>query len=322
MRQQETLQMMREDVVAREGRLADHKASLDAREREISLREENLEATLSDKDESFENLVQQRTKELKDEHGAALDTLSTDHVAQLKKLIEDLDAASSAKVELDRQVAKLNEDLARSAKEVEALKEEARQEELHLADVQSQLSSKTQSLETANSSISDMKARIGSLDQSAESLESRQLLLSKDLEKAKHLRQDAKDMLKNRVGMSNLWIKSLIDVAECLGAQAVAMGMDGPVYSASEQEVPSVKLGIFFNELIDKLKVHEDGRAERFATESRRLARNALFMVLCNIACRHPELDLDDGFRKPPVGVDDVAAEQKATPRAVRVPRV
>jgi len=32
--------------MAREGRLADHKASLDAKEQEISLREENLEATL------------------------------------------------------------------------------------------------------------------------------------------------------------------------------------------------------------------------------------------------------------------------------------
>ena len=107
----------------RERRLADHKASLDAREQEISLREENLEATLRAKDESLETMVQQQTKQLKDEHGAALDTLSTGHAAQLKKLVDDLDFASSAKVELDRQVAKLNEDLARSAKEVEALKE-------------------------------------------------------------------------------------------------------------------------------------------------------------------------------------------------------
>ena len=61
-------------------------------------------------------------------------------------------------------MAKLNEDLAESAKKVEALKEEARQAELHLADVQSQLSSKTQILETANGNISDMRARIGSLE--------------------------------------------------------------------------------------------------------------------------------------------------------------
>ena len=72
---------------------------------------------------------------MEDKHGAALDTLATDHAAQLKKLVEHLDAASSTKAELDRQVAKLNEDLAGSAKEVEALKEEARQAELHLANV-------------------------------------------------------------------------------------------------------------------------------------------------------------------------------------------
>ena len=63
---------------------------------------------------------------MEDKHGAALDTLATDHAAQLKKLVEDLDAASTAKTGLDRQVAKLNEDLAKGAKEVEALKEGAR----------------------------------------------------------------------------------------------------------------------------------------------------------------------------------------------------
>ena len=57
MRQQETLQMMREDVMAREARLADHKASLDAREQEISLREEKLKATLHTKDDKLEALV-------------------------------------------------------------------------------------------------------------------------------------------------------------------------------------------------------------------------------------------------------------------------
>ena len=79
---------------------------------------------------------------------------------------------------------------------------------------------------------------------------------------------------------------------------------------------------LFFNELIDKLKVHEEGRAKRFATESRKLAHNALFMVLSNIACRHPELDLDDGFKKPPASADIAAAEKNATPRADRVLRV
>ena len=81
MRQQETLLMTREDVMAREARLADRKACLDAREQEISLREEKLEATLRTKDEGLEVLVQKRTKELEDKHGAALNTLATNHAA-------------------------------------------------------------------------------------------------------------------------------------------------------------------------------------------------------------------------------------------------
>ena len=141
---------------------------------------------------------------------------------------------SAAKMKLDRQVAKLNEDLVESTKKVEALKEEARQADIHLADVQSQLCSKTQSLETANGSITDMKARIGSLEKSAESLEYRYRLLSIDLETAKRLRQDAEDRLNNWVDMRNLWAKSLIDITNRLGAQGATMGMDDPVYSASK----------------------------------------------------------------------------------------
>ena len=96
-------------------------------------------------------------------------------------------------------MAKLNEDLAESAKEVATLKEADQQAKIHLADVQSQLSSKTQSLETANCNISNMQARIDMLERSAESLESRQQLLSKDLDNARPLRQDAEDKMKIRL---------------------------------------------------------------------------------------------------------------------------
>ena len=66
------------------------------------------------------------------------------------------------------------EDLAGNAKDLEALKEEARKAEILLAEVRTQLSSKTQSLEAANNDVSDLTARIGTLESSAESLESRQ----------------------------------------------------------------------------------------------------------------------------------------------------
>ena len=100
------------------------------------------------------------------------------------------------------------------------------------------------------------------------------------------------------------------------------MGMDGPVFSVSKQEVPSVKLGLLFNEVIDKLEVYEEGRVKCFTPESRKLAHNALFMVLSNIACRHPELSLDNGFKKSSAGADIAAAKKKAAPRVHRVLRV
>ena len=129
--------MAQEDVTAREVRLAKRITLLDANEKSISSREENFEAALRSKDEELEALVQQCTKELDDKHKAALDMLSTDFAAQLKKIADDLAAASVAKADLDQQVANLTEYLAGSAKEVSTLEEEAQKAEILLKDIQS-----------------------------------------------------------------------------------------------------------------------------------------------------------------------------------------
>ena len=60
-----------------------------------------------------------------------------------------------------------------------------------------QLSSKAQIFDTANGTIVDLKAKNGSLESVAESIESRQQLLSKDLDTAKRLQKDEEDKLKN-----------------------------------------------------------------------------------------------------------------------------
>ena len=57
--------------------------------------------------------------------GSGRYTLVADSATQLKKLADDLAAASSVKADLDQQVTKLTEELAGSAKEVSTLKEEA-----------------------------------------------------------------------------------------------------------------------------------------------------------------------------------------------------
>ena len=101
-RQQETLQMTKEDVITRETRLAERKALLYAKEQSIALWEEKLEATLRAKDDELEALVCQRTKDLEDKHEVALNVVAVDSAARLKKLTDDLAAASAAKTDLDQ----------------------------------------------------------------------------------------------------------------------------------------------------------------------------------------------------------------------------
>ena len=107
--------MAKEDIAAREAHLVERAMLLNAKEKYISSREENLEATLRNTDEELEALVQQHTKDLEDRHKVALDTLTLDFATQLKKIADDLAAASIAKADLDQQVAKLMKDLVGSS---------------------------------------------------------------------------------------------------------------------------------------------------------------------------------------------------------------
>ena len=91
----------------------------------------------------------------------------------------------------------MTEDLARSSKEILALKEEARKAEATLEGVQSQLSSKSQDLDTANGTISNMKARVGSLEKDRKSATWCKKFLMADLNKARTLQRDAEDKLEN-----------------------------------------------------------------------------------------------------------------------------
>ena len=55
-----------------------------------------------------------------------------------------------------------------------------------------------------------------------------------DLTNERTLQKDAEDKQANHSGQVDLWTKSLVDISKRLTAQTVAMGMEGPVYSASK----------------------------------------------------------------------------------------
>ena len=117
----------------------------------------------------------------------------------------------------------------------------------------------------------------------------------------------------------------MVDIAERLTAQISNMDMKSWAFSVSKHEVPSAKLSLFFKGLIEGLEMYGDNSAACFANESQKLARDALFLVLSNLAFFHPDLNLADGFKKFLSGVDTSAPAEKAAPLAdtvLSVPRV
>ena len=117
----------------------------------------------------------------------------------------------------------------------------------------------------------------------------------------------------------------MVDIAECLTAQIAKMDMKSWSISIGKYEVPSAKLSLFFKGLIEGLEMYEDNSAACFANESQKLARDALFLVLSNLAFHHPDINLADGFKRLPPGADTSTAAEKDGPLADKVfsiPRV
>lgn len=103
------------------------------------------------------------------------------------------------------------------------------------------------------------------------------------------------------------------------------MDMKSWAFLVKRREIPSVKLTLFFKGLIEGLKTYEGEMAAYIANESRKFARDALFMVFSNLAYRHPDVNLSDGFKRLPAGADVSVAEAKEAPFADKVlfvPRV
>ena len=59
-----------------------------------------------------------------------------------------------------------------------------------------------------------MKARLGTLVSGIESAGAREKQLMKELDNTRILRKDVEDKLENQVEQCDLWIKSLVDIAE------------------------------------------------------------------------------------------------------------
>src|SRR3990170_8181624 len=286
------------------------------------MREKALAAKLRGKDEEIEKLVTRRTQELEQKHKEALEALTVDHAGKLKETINAATAAEATKNELSDKVKKLEADLEERNKELLTLKGD-REKTLHsLAEMQVAVSDKTEQLSSANDAIADLRLKLTTLEKSLEDGRTREKALSKDLQDERNLLKSAAAAQVDYEKGVEIWTERLVDTGEKLSAQLSTMGRDGLQgfkYSTEERVSRSARLTMFFESLIDALKLLKSNRATQLANESRQLCRAVLRKILIKVVHNNPGVDLSNVLGHLPKNANLKALEELVAPILERV---
>ena len=114
------------------------------------------------------------------------------------------------------------------------------------------------------------------------------------------------------MGGVKIWTERLVDVSEKLTTQLSTMGLANIRFSHDDGITESARVTMFFEAVLDALKLLHDGRVTHLANESRKLCRGALLKVLTKVAYRNPSIDLNqDSLR---ADVDRRALEELVAP--------
>ena len=94
--------------------------------------------------------------------------------------------------------------------------------------------------------------------------------------------------------------------------QLATMGMPSYRFSHDDKITESARVTMFFEAVLDALKILHDGRATHLANESRMLCRGVLLKVLTKVAYRNPSIDLSQDSL--PADADRKALEELVAP--------
>jgi hypothetical protein len=308
-----------QQAAAEEARLTQRRVGLDAYAEDLAAREAALAAKLRSKDEELEKLVAQRTQELEQKHKEALEAHITDHASKLKEAVDAAEAAEAAKNELAGKVKELEADLEKHGKEISTLKAD-RDKTLHtLAEMQTTISGKIKELSAANGSIDDLKLKLTTLEETLEVSRARERTLTTDLQNEKNLLKSAAANYNDFEKGVKIWTERLVDVAQRLDAELSTMGLPNFSYPSDERVSTSARLTMFFEGLVDALKLLRSNRAAHLANESRKLCRAVLSKVLTKVAYRNPGLNLTNVLASLPETADLKALEELVAPIVDRV---
>ena len=90
------------------------------------------------------------------------------------------------------------------------------------------------------------------------------------------------------------------------------MGLPSIRFSHNDRITESTRVTMFFEAVLDALKVLHNSRVTHLAKESRKLCRGALFKVLTKVAYRNPSVDLNQDSL--PADADHRALEELVAP--------
>ena len=150
---------------------------------------------------------------------------------------------------------KLELELEELKKEISKLTEDRDTANRTLADLQVTISDKTKLLSEANDSIADLKLKLTTLEETLEGSRAREKTLAKDLQEEKKLLESAAATYNDYVKGVGIWTERLIDVAERLTTQLSTMGLLNFNNSFDDRVSPSARLTMFFEALLDALKL-------------------------------------------------------------------
>jgi hypothetical protein len=205
-------------------------------------------------------------------------------------------------------------DLEEHGNELSTLKGD-REKTLHtLAEMQVAMSDKTKQLSSANDAIADLRLKLSTLEKSLEDSRAREKALSKDLQDEKNLLKSAAATQVDYEKWVEIWTERLVDAVEKLTAQLSTMGVPNFKYSSEERISSSARLTMFFESIIDALKLLQSNRATQLANESRKLCRAILRKVLVKVVYNNPGVDLTNVLDHLPKDADLRALEELVAP--------
>ena len=118
------------------------------------------------------------------------------------------------------------------------------------------------------------------------------------------------------------WNERLVDIAERLAIELSTMGLNNFGYSSDERVSSSAKPTMFFEGVVDALKLLQANRATHLANESRKLCRAVLRKVLIKVVHKNPGIDLTNVLASLPEDADLKALEELVAPIVDRVSHV